>query len=65
MNILEARGLWRSFIVGNSKVDVLTEVNVDIEYATFNILMGPSGSGKTTLLNLLGVLDLPDKGKVL
>jgi putative ABC transport system ATP-binding protein len=65
MNILEARGLWRSFIVGNSKVDVLTEVNVDIEYATFNILMGPSGSGKTTLLNLLGALDLPDKGKVL
>lgn len=64
MNILEARGIWRSFKAGNSTIDVLTGVNVDIEYATFNVLMGPSGSGKTTLLNLLGALDMPDKGKI-
>jgi len=64
VNILEARGIWRSFKAGNSTIDVLTGVNVDIEYATFNVLMGPSGSGKTTLLNLLGALDMPDKGKI-
>lgn len=27
-------------------------------------LTGPSGSGKTTLLNLLGLLDVPDKGSI-
>lgn len=65
MYLLEAKEVGRSFKVGSSTIDVLNNVNAGIESGTFNIFMGPSGSGKTTLLNLLGALDMPDRGKVL
>ena len=64
MVLLEAREVGRSFKAGSSTIEVLSDVNIEIERATFNILMGPSGSGKTTLLNLLGALDMPDKGTI-
>jgi putative ABC transport system ATP-binding protein len=64
MILLEAREVGRSFKVGNTTINVLNNVNAVIERATFNILMGPSGSGKTTLLNLLGALDMPDRGTI-
>ena len=41
--------------------------NVDLEVARgeFVAVMGPSGSGKTTMLNLMGAMDLPDRGDVI
>lgn len=64
MKVLRAEELNRSFRVGNTVIDVLRGINLEIERGTFNILMGPSGSGKTTLMNILGALDRPDSGKV-
>lgn len=64
MYILNAKNVNRSFKVGNTGIDVLKGINMEVERGTFNILMGPSGSGKTTLLNILGALDKPDTGKV-
>ena len=45
-------------------VNVLNDVNLRINSGDFLSLMGPSGSGKSTLLNLIGLLDVPTRGKI-
>jgi len=42
----------------------LADVNIDVEKGEFISIMGPSGCGKSTLLNLMGLLDVPTRGKV-
>ena len=42
----------------------LSDVNLDIQEGEFVSVMGPSGCGKSTLLNLIGLLDVPTKGRV-
>jgi lipoprotein-releasing system ATP-binding protein len=44
---------------------VLDHLSLEMEEGDSVAIMGPSGSGKTTLLNLVGSLDLPDKGNIL
>ena len=62
--LLVADGLWKSYRLGASSVPAVREVSLEIGEGEFVALQGPSGSGKTTLLNLLGLLDLPDRGVV-
>jgi len=42
----------------------LSNINLEVESGEFVSVMGPSGCGKTTLLNIMGLLDVPSKGKV-
>ncbi|HLS04788.1 MAG TPA: ABC transporter ATP-binding protein, partial [Wenzhouxiangella sp.] len=49
---------------GRQKVEVLSDINLDVAEGDFLALMGPSGSGKTTLLNLIGGLDVPTAGSI-
>lgn len=47
------------------KTQVLFNLNLDFEEASFNSIIGQSGSGKSTLLNIMGTLDNPTKGEVI
>ncbi len=62
MPILEARGLTKTYHLGEENVVGVMEASLTLEKGAFAVLAGPSGSGKTTLLNLLGLLDTPDAG---
>ena len=62
--ILRTDGLKRSYLVNETKIDVLKGINLTINNQEFIAIMGKSGSGKTTLLKLLGLLDRPTEGKV-
>jgi putative ABC transport system ATP-binding protein len=63
-NLVEIRGLTKTYQRGSEQIEVLHGVELDIPRGDFVALMGPSGSGKTTLLNLIGGLDTPTAGSI-
>ena len=61
-NIIELRGVTRTYKLGREKLPVLRGVDWEIRRGEWACLLGASGSGKTTLLNLIGTLEQPDSG---
>ena len=61
---LQIQGIQKSFGAGDSRVDVLKGLDLDIERGEFCVLLGPSGSGKSTLLNIIGGIDSADEGNL-
>jgi putative ABC transport system ATP-binding protein len=64
-NLLEARGLTKTYNMGEVIVDALIKVDFLVQDSEFVAIMGPSGSGKSTMLHLMGGLDVPDEGEVI
>ena len=48
-----------------SQVKAVDNLSLSICRGEFAVILGPSGSGKSTLLNIIGGLELPDKGSVI
>jgi putative ABC transport system ATP-binding protein len=65
MAMVEVNAISKVYQQGKVTVKALDAVSLSVETGEFVALAGPSGSGKTTLLNLIGGLDLPDKGRVI
>jgi putative ABC transport system ATP-binding protein len=63
-NLLELKGICKSYGRGDRALVVLDDVNMDIARGSFIALMGPSGSGKSTMLNLMAGIDRPDRGQI-
>lgn len=57
--------LQKVFIMGETRVQALKDINLDIARGSFTVVMGPSGSGKSTLLYLLGGLDWSTSGSIM
>jgi len=62
--VIVARDVTRRYGDGETAVDALRGVSVDIERAHLTAVMGPSGSGKSTLMHILAGLDKPTSGSV-
>lgn len=62
---MQIKGITKSFGTGDTKVDVLKGIDLDIKEGEFIVLLGPSGSGKSTLLNIIGGIDDPDNGEII
>lgn len=55
--IIQLKNIKKVYGVGNSAVEALRNLNVEINKGEMLAIMGPSGSGKSTLLNIIGLLD--------
>ncbi|MDO4336393.1 MAG: ABC transporter ATP-binding protein [Bacteroidales bacterium] len=58
--MLEVRNIYKSF----GSLDVLKDISLTIGKGEIVAIVGPSGAGKTTLLQIMGTLELPDRGSV-
>ncbi|HWB23548.1 MAG TPA: ABC transporter ATP-binding protein [Gaiellaceae bacterium] len=63
-SVVSARDLTRRYGEGDTAVDALRGVSIDIEQGKLTAVMGPSGSGKSTLMHILAGLDKPTSGEV-
>jgi len=59
-----AHNLTRRYGDGDSVVEAVRDVSLEIPSGGFTAIMGPSGSGKSTLMHLLAGLDRPSEGTV-
>ena len=62
MSLIELEHITKSYPLGDSELQILKGINLQIEKGDFVAIMGPSGSGKSTLMNILGCLDKPTSG---
>jgi len=62
--VVVAEGVAREFVVGDSVVHALRDVDFAVPEGTLAVVHGRSGSGKTTLLNVIGGLDRPTRGRI-
>jgi putative ABC transport system ATP-binding protein len=65
MALIETRGLWKTYQMGDEQIHALQGVSIQIQSGEYVAIMGPSGSGKSTLMNLIGCLDTPSQGTYL
>jgi lipoprotein-releasing system ATP-binding protein len=62
--VLSGRGLFKSYLSGTRRIQVLAGVDVDVHPGESVSIRGESGTGKSTLLHLLAGLDAPDAGEL-
>jgi putative ABC transport system ATP-binding protein len=62
--VVSARDLTRRYGEGDTAVDALRGVSLDVPRGHMTAVMGPSGSGKSTLMHILAGLDKPTTGEV-
>ncbi|MGB0475176.1 MAG: ABC transporter ATP-binding protein, partial [Candidatus Poseidoniaceae archaeon] len=63
--VMQANDLWKLYASGDSTIEAVKGVNVQVNQGEMIAIMGPSGCGKTTLLNILSGIDEPTSGQVM
>jgi NitT/TauT family transport system ATP-binding protein len=62
---LDIRGVSHHYDLGGERLDVLSDITLDVRPGEFVALLGPSGCGKSTLLRLAAGLERPSAGELL
>lgn len=61
---IQCRGIKKSYGAGESRIEALKEINLDIYHNELTLLVGPSGSGKSTLLAIITLILTADSGQL-
>jgi putative ABC transport system ATP-binding protein len=62
--VVAVKEVTRRFGEGDTAVDALRGISLEVEGEKLTAVMGPSGSGKSTLMHILAGLDKPTSGEV-
>ena len=62
--VIVVENLSKAYHQGEKRIDVLSNLNLEVQKAERVAIVGLSGSGKSTLLHLIAGLDEPDAGSV-
>lgn len=60
--MIHIANIYKIYQMGETQVNALNNISLDIKQHEFVAIVGPSGSGKSTLMNMLGCLDTPTSG---
>ena len=63
--VLETKNLCKSYLIGDTVIKAVCNVNLVINRGDFMSITGKSGSGKSTLMHMLGLLDTPTSGELI
>ncbi len=62
--VIQLDSVWKTYKMGDTEVNALKGLTLEVMAGDFLAVMGPSGSGKSTAMNMIGALDYPTKGKI-
>ena len=62
--IIKLDNVYKDYKMGDSIVQAVAGINLEIKKGDFIVIIGPSGSGKSTMMNMVGALDLATEGDI-
>ena len=62
MEVIKIKNINKTYKIGETKIEALKNVSLNVKQGEFLSIIGASGSGKSTLMNIIGCLDTPDSG---
>ncbi len=62
--IIKLDNVHKDYKMGDSIVQAVEGINLEIKKGDFIVIIGPSGSGKSTMMNMVGALDLATEGDI-
>ena len=62
--MIALKNVSKTYRRGVNTIRAVREIDLEIPFGIFTVIMGPSGSGKSTLLYLIGCLDTPSAGEI-
>ncbi len=58
------KNVFKEYKLDGEIFTALKNINLKIDEGEFTAIIGPSGSGKSTLMHIIGILDIPSRGKI-